>query len=610
MNLKLRTLTPLHIGDGSTLHAFDYTVLDGRFYRCSPRFFEQLLEMLGGDASEKFVRWSGGIMDEMTQLDQDRRLDPRRGRDFNQRLSELKRQHNLRDFAKTALNQEQAFLAFLREKAPSIPMQRSDRPKQEYRGFQRGGDGTPFIPGSSVKGCIRTALLYHFLKNHPNQGEIEKILVKNIEIVKKDKQEAIARKFRFNPTRHLKKFGEELEQLAFFAEMTNEKGVSRKQEAQNDLMRCLLVADTLISDEAMGMENVDLYLVKKLPKSRGGSGDFESQRQTQAPAVEAVLPGQTIDVKIDFNIELLLQLHRNDRGKGLQIGRETHFIGWRERAKTLFNLTDSDFESVPVGANATHAAFHTLQLKAFSHILTSCREFSNAQVDALTRWSDNFVKHARDKYMARDIETGTASVLDATGTRLHLGFATGFEGMTVVLHLLAHHKRRFAEIMDLFGIGDSPSAWRNRRPGQYYQANPDRFPTSRRMATSPGAIVPLGWLEWADDPKAKPLPSTIRAKNVEKGALAVKETPPTPTGPVFLRGKLKPGAELDAELLSGGNPGKFKLFIREDYMPEVEVRYAAGFKVEDVGRIVRVRVKDVNKKGEVLVVEFIKYFQM
>lgn len=609
MILKLRTLTPLHVGDGSTLHAFDYTILGDRFYRCSPQFFERFLEKMGQEAGDRFVQWSGRIMDEMVELDQSRRLDPRHGKDFNQRMSELKRQHNLRDFAKNELRQEQAFLDFLREKAPSIPKQpvsKGDREKQEYRGFQRGADGAAFLPGSSVKGCIRTALLYHFLETKADFNQVRTILEENIATVKQEKQEAISRKFRFNPTRHLKRFGEKLEELAFFAEMVDERGKHRFQEAQDDLMRCLLVSDVAVPNEGMGMENIDLYLVKKQAKFAGGG--LEGQRQTQAPAVEAILPGQTLEIRLDFNIELLLQLHRQAGEKGAAVGRETHFIDWRKKAKTLFNLEESDFESMPKNAKWDNPAAQKLRQKALDHIIGCCRVFSDAQAAAFTQWKDNFSKNARDKWMARDLDAGAEAVLSATGARLHLGFATGFEGMTVVLHLLAKHKKQFADIMDLFGIGDSPSAWKNRRPGQVYLANPDRFPTSRRLATRAGAICPLGWLEWAEDPKAGAARTLVTQKVENHRTITDFPAQPTATeGPVFLRGSLKQGAELDAELLEDGNPGRFKLFVREDNLPIVLVKYPAGFKPQDVGRFARIRVKNVNGKGEILAVEFVRF---
>ncbi|MBX2890446.1 MAG: type III-A CRISPR-associated RAMP protein Csm5 [Saprospiraceae bacterium] len=600
MILKLRTLTPLHVGDGSTLHAFDYTILDGRFYRCSPRFFESFLEHLGGDAGDKFVNWSSSIMDRMVKLDQDRRLDPRRGRDLNQEMSRLRKEHSLSGFAQS-IQRRDVFERYLRDNAPSIPML-GEKTKQEFRGFQRGADGRAFLPGSSVKGSIRTALLYHFLENYPKPEEIKEILRENIARVRRDKEEAAMRKFRWSPARHVKDFGERLEQLAFFAEMIDSNGKRRQQEAQNDLLRCLLVADTLVPNEAMSMENIDLYLVKK-----GRNNTYESQQQTQAPGVETVMPGTRLDVHLDFNAELLLHLHRKAGDAGLAVGREEHFIGWRARAKTLFNLTEADFNAVPEKAKSDHPAVAAIRKKALEHILDCCRRFSDAQSVRLTAWVQNFEAHSQDRYQRSNIQQGLQSVEAARGGRLHLGFATGFEGMTVVLHLLENHKKQFADIMDLFGIGDSPSAWRNRRPGQVYLANPDRFPTSRRLATRRDAILPLGWLEQLDDSTAAVTAPVLLVSNQRIENTPASALPSAPSAPQYLRGTLKQGAEVDAELLAGGNPGRFKLFIREDFLPEVNIKYAAGFKAEDVGRVARLRVKNVSGKGEVLAAEFLKF---
>lgn len=598
MILNLRTLTPLHVGDGSQLHAFDYTIHEGRLYRTTQQFFERFLDKIGGDATDRFADWSADIVDKMADLEAARRGDPRAGKDFNQRLSELRRQHTLREFAKK-IGQERAFLEFMRtENLPSLPLQptaKGEKEKQEIRGFQRTADGRAYLPGSSVKGCIRTALLYHFLEKMHEHQAVTRILAENLQQVRREKADAEQRRFRFNTTRYLKSFGDEIEYLAFFAGMEDERGKTRPGEAQDDLMRCLLVSDTTpLPYEALSIENIDLYLVKK---QRGGG--FAAQKQPQAPAAEAILPGQTLSVQLEFNADLLLHLHRQPGDAGMRIGRETHFIGWRKRAEVLFNLTAADFDAVLAGQRTAK----DLQQKALTHILDCCRRFSQAQADALAIWKKRFQQYA-DSGMSHQLEAGTSPVFAATGTRLHLGFATGFEGMTVVLHLLAHHKKVFSDIMDVFGIGDSPSAWKNRRPGETYRANPDRFPNSRRLATRLGHILPLGWLEWADDPKAGPeaaLPATTLA------ASPVNVKPAEPVGPKYLRGTLKVGAEVDAELVAGGNPGRFKLYIRPDFEPEVEVRYPAGFKTEDVGRLAMIRVKNVKGKEEVTAVEFVRF---
>lgn len=606
MELRLRTLTPLHVGDGSSLHTLDYVIHNNRFYRTSRRFFESFLKHLeeqGISLSERFVEWAGQLSEQMHNLEEEHRRNSKGGKDFNQQLSELRRRFSLIEFAKKN-GQEKVFLQLLQQqKAPALPVFSDDSRMQEIRGFQRDADEKVYVPGSSIKGCIRTALLYHFLEEHAEHEAVRTLLRKSLSEVRKDKEEAQKRRFKFSPERHRRHFAEEIEHLAFRAGMIPEKGNTPKfTEAQDDLLKCLLVSDTFVPHDGVGIEKIDLYLVKKLPKGAG----YESQRQRQAPAVEAVQPGQVISCSLRVNVELLLYLHhRSGQEKsGIKVGKETHWIGWREKAQAVFGLSAEDFDRVPQGVQPGHDALKALEQKALDHILLCCKRFSDAQAHALSKWQkEEFCQPKHNPgAMARSMREGTEYVFAARGVRFHFGFATGYEGITVVLPLLERHKEVFAEIMTLFGIGDSPSAWKNRKPGQTYQANPDKFPKSRRMATRPNLILPMGWLEWADDPLAGKSPEFGRMQQQETPVAAAQPT--APSGPVYLKGTLKAGVKLDAELVGAGNPGKFKLFIREDYLPVVEVRYAAGFKAEDVGRLAKVQVKNVQGKEQVTAIEF------
>lgn len=610
MEFQFRTLTPLHVGDGSSLHSFDYVVHNGRFYRTSQRFFENFLNRLeenGIHLGDHFVEWAGDITEKMQRLEEERRRDPRSGKDFNQQLSDLRRQFSIFEFAKKN-GQEKIFIEMLQQqKNPGLPINSTDRHIQEIRGFIRDGEERAYLPGSTIKGSIRTALLYHFLEEYAENSEVKKILQDNLDKIRRDKEETEKRKSRFNPERHRRQFAEEIEYLAFRGGMIPERGKDVKyNEAQDDLLKCLLVSDTHLPPDAIGIEKIDLYLVKKLPRGAG----HESQRQRQAPAVEAVQPGQILTISLDINIEMLLTLLRatKDGDQGIKVGKEKHWIGLREKAKVVFGLTEDDFNSIPEKFKLTDAAILTIKKKVVRHILTCCEAFCNAQAAAFARWQKEefcLPKHNPGS-MAYELEKGSAHVLSARGVRLHFGFATGFEGITVVLNLLAHHKSIFTEVMEMFSIGDSPSSWKNRRPGQTYIANPDKFPKSHRLATRPGLIFPMGWLEWADDPRASS-PATYSTRSTITAQPVPAPAPVTPVGPIYLKGTLKQGAELDAELVEAGNPGRFKLYIRENYLPVIEIRYAAGFKEADLGRIARVRVKNIKGKEEVTVVEFMRF---
>ncbi len=607
--LHLRTLTPLHIGDGSQLHSFDYVLHGGHFYRVSQYRFEQFLQQIDtGDDSLKnalaFADWANDMAGKIESVETDRRNAGRQGgRDYNQELSRLRSEYNLLAFSKK-VGQDRAFLDFLKKpenKVRALPLlMENGRPKQEIRGFQRDAEGRAYLPGSSVKGCIRTALLYHYLTEHADYQKIHEQLNKEVAKIKADRDDSERRRIRFSVERYRKSFGQTIEYEAFNADMVTERNQARPGEAQDDLMRCLLVSDVALPEDGLGVDNIGLYLVKKQPKGQGNL----ALCQPQAPAVEAVLPGQVLSVKLDFNLDLLLQLHRSKSGdEGFIVGKEKHFIGWRKRAQWLFGLDAADFETVPPGIKPEDPRYKALVEKAFAHIFACVQRFTDAQAAAYELWQKNYTKpDHKGGNDARNVDAG-ARTIHANGLRLHMGFATGFEGMTEVLYLLAEHKRLFADIMELFAIGDSPSAWKNRRPGDAYRANPEQFPKSRRLASRSGVALPLGWLVQVEA-SAK---SKDHSSGDSKSQAKFTAIPVEPAAPTYLRGTLKMGAEVNAEMLTGGNPGKFKLFIRTDYEPTVEVKYPAGFKAEDEGRIALLRVKNLKGKEEVTAVEFVRF---
>ncbi len=587
MILKLQTLTPLHIGDGTKLHSFDYVLHEGRFYRISQQQFERFLRESDAGSSEMkysmaFVDWTADMEQKINEAEHRRSPDRR---DKNQELAHLKREFNLLAFARKEKIDKQ-FADFLKRNVSYVTV--DGRPKQEIRGFQRGGGSVAFIPGSSIKGSIRTALLYHFLTVHADDLKIEEMVRADLNKIAVEADKARRIKIKFSAEKYRKKFCSAIENEAFFCEMKTEKGVVRSGEAQGDLLRCLSVSDVEVPGGSLGVENVDLYLVKKTRNGR------VAQKQSQSSAVEVVMSGTELQVRIDFYPQLLIELHRFNNGDNwVEIGQELHFKDWRRKAEYLFGLAEEDF-NVALEGNTHEKACQYLADKALAHILKCVGEFSKAQEKAYEEWATTF---ARPEYQggedAKKVTAGSKSI-GLPGFKLRLGYATGFEGTTEVLYFISRHKNLFAEVMDVFGIGDNPGAWKNRMPGETYRANPDEFPKSRRLITGEKIASPPGWL-------------TDAGVNIKMSQNAPVVSDAEPVKPGYPKGTLKVGTELDAELLSPGNPGRFRLFVRPGNEPGIDIKYPAGFKPDDIGRIALVRVKNIKGKDEITAVEFVRF---
>jgi len=154
--LEIETLSPLHIGDGSTLIPLEYVLEDGLVKVVNLDF---LLEAL----PEKIASQLG---EEMVPM-----------RDF---LNEKNQGHLLR---KPELYSRTIELSKEARRALEHDLDRRNRQqinKAQIKTFVKTG-GKPFIPGSSIKGAIRTALAYHILKE-VRREKVEKILDASVKL--------------------------------------------------------------------------------------------------------------------------------------------------------------------------------------------------------------------------------------------------------------------------------------------------------------------------------------------------------------------------------------------------------------------------------------------
>jgi len=266
---RITALSPLHIGSGDLLYvSTDYVQLEQRLF-----VFDQ--KRLVGLLKERGILTT--FVSEMAQ----------KGRSFN-----------IKDFLRRFNLDRNEVL----EKVSSYQIEVKGSPR-EFRPFIKT-QGKPYIPGSSVKGALRVALLYNILKDCSSQ--LENILFSPIKI-QLDKLSKILDQKKYSEQR--KKLRRNLGK--FLEELLNGFSLSDKKGSPNsDLFRCLKISDS----EPLSPSNLVVIPVKTEKITGGTSAETY---------VEALKPGTNFFVDINIDWELFSQFRKENLGgitfKGIRI---------------------------------------------------------------------------------------------------------------------------------------------------------------------------------------------------------------------------------------------------------------------------------------------------
>lgn len=568
MKFYLKTLTPLHIGNGEELSSLDYVLLQNKFYRISQKQFLEFLVKQKIDV-DKYSKWITETTNKIYELENGQSINKGNSRkDKNQQLSELRKNFNLWEFVKVNETKKLGEFKNYLNTLKSIPFK--GEIKQQVRGFIKNGNNEPYIPGTSIKGSIRTALLYHYLSQH--QNDIIKILKKikcqkNLDQSKKE---------------CAREFVKELELKAFYCKYTIEN-TEKNDDEKFDILKFLVISDgRVISENCLSLENVNLYLIRK--DKSGTCADV----QKQTPTVEAINENALIEFDIDFNIDYLLSIKNNLNNQGwieIKVGRsnEKQWIGIKEKVKNIFDL-DID--------HLNEENKEEYKKKVICSIINKINNFSQKQLEWDKQWLEKIKqKNSERKFSDVHLDFGFNKVKG--NNLIHLGFGTGFIGITEFLFFLKNSelKELYKEVMEiLFSIGNRPGA-----QSKKYKINPDEFPKSKRLVTRSNEIVPLGWAVITD---------TLNNNTTQTSESKI-EPEPKKIEPQYFKGKLKQGTSgIHAKIVKSGKPNKIKLYIEGYDAKEYDLNgYSSEIKE---GTIVSVKINQMNKKGEILQVGFDK----
>lgn len=577
MNVTLKTVTPIHVGNGEKLYDLDYVVTSGFYYRISQGMFLKFLKNYP-EHIEDYSNWITQTTSDLENLkaaEQSAKKKKQKGeaRDFNQKFNQIKTNFNLLGFSKS-IGKEAEFKTFLNENSEVFKIPFNKKLNGEVRGLLTTATEKPYLAGSTIKGSIRTALFYHYLMNYANIPQLLRQF---------DRELAKAKKTRNNweKDKIKKHFADEIEQNAFYCQHNCTKnGKLKSNDEKLDIFKFLIVSDGRIdkqTKDCLSVEDIKLYLVKK--EQKRGSKDFtiEAKEQKQAPFVEAIKPNIEIQTTINFNIEFLFSLKDKLTDKGIKTQNGYQWIGLKERVQQVFGLDISTL---------TANNLEEKRGEVLRHIKKAIQQFSERQIKENQKWLEHFKKNDKEGY-APKVEEGFWLVnhLAKSQNLIHLGFGTGFTGMTALLYVLDNEdlKNKYREVMEIFGIGNAPN---NR--GKYVP-NPDRFPKSKRLAKGRNEIKPLGWLTFVDDKTPKHFADLKYEAEQQAKQEAMKLVKPS-----YFKGKINHRSRVKIEGIitkAGklGKPNEVQLYISEDNKPIVQLM---GYRnAIEVGRVIIVSVQ-------------------
>ncbi len=305
---RLTVVTPLHIGSGEVLSRLDYVHLGRYLYILDPAKLGRALVQRG--LLEPFLE----------QVES-------QGRGFS--VSGFLQRHGLHN--------EGFYRSLLRYKLESTTA------PPELHTFIRNAQGLPYLPGSSLKGAFRVALVYRLLKQAPEEVR-ERLLIEPVRQELQDLQRLRHRdskKYKRRRYTLQRNFAREIHLEANL--LQNFQLPNARQGPNTDLLRVWQVQDS----EPLETSTLRVYGVSLVSLSGSSS---------RTPlAVEALKPGTTQEVTFTLHTDLLEDFRRHNPRPRSGISWDLYDQVLRNPLETLADFTRDLLEHER--RNLKHPAF-------------------------------------------------------------------------------------------------------------------------------------------------------------------------------------------------------------------------------------------------------------
>lgn len=408
MKVRIKTLTPVHIGTGKELSSTDFY----NNYRIS---FDKLCDYIYEKEGDKFLDY-------------------------------LNDENNLNSLTITKLISEFKLNPNEVIKNCGIYRLNTSLTKNTREIFKTNNQLT--IPGSSLKGAIRTALLYKVLKNKPEfvHQYLERIDLK------------INRAEAKNFDRIMKTMDEDLIVEAFHYGVKNNDGKVSYRDQQFDLLKLLYVSDSsgVTLDNNCDVNEIKVYALKK-DKPHLGFSIF----------AECISPFTEFEFEIKFDVAFVKQLAKDFTNPKSKVGKEV-FIDADKKLKNLFGIDIQNLNDIR-------------EEKIINKILSDLIDFGKKVSDIEKKFVD---------LLKSNNGFSKLNTLYSFDKKFKIGYGSGFHAMTIfpLLYFERGLKTKAEKIYRALRIGQH----RNKQPMKI-----DEFPFTRKYNVS-NQVDALGWVTLSD----------------------------------------------------------------------------------------------------------------
>ena len=435
---KITILTPTAITNGETIDSFEYWISGNFVYRLDLNEILNYLIKKFPEAIDKISDWVDHKEEIINQ---------------NVNIARHNFQLNIFDFIhkylkKPEINQwlKQEIIKnnFIKYKIPSYLNQNYSK---QISTHIKTPSNQVYIPGSTIKGIIRTSLLNDYLYSIFDSNDNDKIndLKKNLSLIsKKEKND---------------KNNNKLTQSFIYDFFKFRSG---DYDAKNDIMKFIRVSDTNSLDPTDACEVVHPVILTR--KGR--------EQQGQLNALELLKPGTMFEFTIDIDIDFL----RNTiNAKNTDSKLKEHDKVYLENSLKLFNLTSNEIEKNPNSL---------LIKKVYKTIEDSLYNYSIF----ISEKNDDFIKNNKQIKEPH---------YDENDVLAQIGWGTGYHTKTVLFNFLNKYWKEDKSLKEIYKkiFQTNNIIRKSKNNTQNTEINLDDFPTSRRLIKINNFYQQLGWVK-------------------------------------------------------------------------------------------------------------------